>query len=295
MILITGHRRENLGSGIADICRAVRRLAQTFPQVEFVYPVHPNPAVRRPVYESLAGWTNVHLLDPVPYPEFVWLMDRSSFIISDSGGVQEEAPALGRYVLVTRGSTERPEAIETGCAELVGTDSERIFSRAQALLLEPPIAKTNCPFGDGHAAERIINLAVTIPVASRGTARSWQSAPDKTETVFQADVWRHATQVICKTRREPAKGRATRFKLLGKRQGLGVGPDAGDAAFSSCRVYRALRMRMVRGVPRVAISWVGGVPGVALFHGWRISNRPRFHSYSPVYWPAAMNDGPAAK
>lgn len=168
MVLITGHRRENFGDGIEAICQAIGSLADLFADVEFVYPVHPNPNVGRPVHEILRNRPNVHLIAPAPYPEFVWLMDRSTFIISDSGGVQEEAPALGRPVLVTRDSTERPEAIAAGAAELVGSDPELIFMRAKNLL-SCPAAKSAAvsPFGDGRAAERIVELALKLIPAPR--------------------------------------------------------------------------------------------------------------------------------
>lgn len=162
MVLITGHRRENFGSKFEGVCRAIARLAGQFPEKEFVYPVHLNPNVREPVYRILKGHDNVHLTEPAAYPEFVWLMDRATLIITDSGGVQEEAPSLKKPVLVTRETTERPEAVDAGAVELVGVDEETIVQRA-SLLLENPAeyAKrqldTN-PYGDGQASERIIDL-----------------------------------------------------------------------------------------------------------------------------------------
>ncbi|HQU46590.1 MAG: hypothetical protein B7Z73_04470, partial [Planctomycetia bacterium 21-64-5] len=131
--------------------------------VEFVFPIHLNPQVHGPVYRMLRRHAdeNLHLLDPVAYPEFVWLMDRSSLIITDSGGIQEEAPSLGKHVLVTRATTERQELIETGLAEMVGADVRRIVERAGVLLSAErssatPSAPAN-PYGDGHAAERIVD------------------------------------------------------------------------------------------------------------------------------------------
>jgi UDP-N-acetylglucosamine 2-epimerase (non-hydrolysing) len=162
MVLITGHRRENFGQGFRDICESIRQLAERYPRVEFVYPVHLNPNVQRPVFEVLGDHANVHLVEPAPYPEFVWLMDRSTVILTDSGGVQEEAPSLKKPILVMRETTERPEAMEAGAVELVGTSLERIVDRVSVLLDDPveyaqhQIDKN--PYGDGRAAERIVDL-----------------------------------------------------------------------------------------------------------------------------------------
>ena len=161
LVLITGHRRENVGEPLAQICRAILMLAAEYPDVEFVFPIHLNPQVQGPVSRMLRRHAdeNLHLLDPVSYPEFVWLMDRASLILTDSGGVQEEAPSLGKHVLVTRTTTERPEALATGLAELVGADVRRIIERAGVLLGDEracqPRPPAHNPFGDGHAAERI--------------------------------------------------------------------------------------------------------------------------------------------
>lgn len=162
LVLITGHRRENFGQGFQDVCRAVVELADRFPDVEFVYPVHLNPNVQQPVYKILGGQRNIHLIAPVAYPEFVWLMDRSTLILSDSGGVQEEAPSLKKPVLVMRETTERPEALDAGAVELVGTSPERIVQRGSTLLSDPEEyarhqVETN-PYGDGRAASRIVDL-----------------------------------------------------------------------------------------------------------------------------------------
>jgi UDP-N-acetylglucosamine 2-epimerase (non-hydrolysing) len=162
MVLITGHRRENFGQGFRDICESIRRLSERYPRVEFVYPVHLNPNVQGPVFEILGGQSNVHLVDPAPYPEFVWLMDRSTVILTDSGGVQEEAPSLQKPILVMRETTERPEAMEAGAVELVGTSVERIVERVSALLDDPVEyaqhqIDTN-PYGDGNASARIVDL-----------------------------------------------------------------------------------------------------------------------------------------
>ncbi len=160
MVLITGHRRESFGSGFSQICEAIRILAARFPHQEFVYPVHLNPNVQEPVHRLLGDLANVHLLRPVAYPEFVWLMDRCSLILTDSGGVQEEAPSLRKPVLVMRDTTERPEAVESGAAELVGTSVTTIVDRVSLLLTDRgEYARRQLnqnPYGDGHAAERII-------------------------------------------------------------------------------------------------------------------------------------------
>ena len=162
VVLVTGHRRESFGPGFEDICRAIATLARRFAECRFVYPVHLNPNVQGPVRRTLGEVPNVHLLEPAPYPEFVWLMDRSTLILTDSGGVQEEAPSLRKPVLVMRRSTERPEAVEAGAARLVGTSVEAIVEGVSQLLTDPD-AYAACqidenPYGDGHAAERIVDL-----------------------------------------------------------------------------------------------------------------------------------------
>lgn len=159
MILITGHRRENFGSGFESICRAILELSGKYPDCEFVYPVHLNPNVRKPVNRILSGCNNIHLIEPLAYEPFVWAMDHAYLLLSDSGGVQEEAPHLGKPVLVMRDTTERPEAIEAGTSILVGTDFERIVSECSRLLddaraYETMSAAVN-PFGDGKASDRI--------------------------------------------------------------------------------------------------------------------------------------------
>jgi UDP-N-acetylglucosamine 2-epimerase (non-hydrolysing) len=162
MVLITGHRRENFGQGFLDICQAIRLLSEKYPRVEFVYPVHLNPNVQGPVHEILGQRPNIHLVPPAPYPEFVWLMDRSTVILTDSGGVQEEAPSLRKPILVMRETTERPEAMDAGAVELVGTSREKIIDRV-SLLLDDPVEYAHHqidknPYGDGLAAERIVDL-----------------------------------------------------------------------------------------------------------------------------------------
>ncbi len=162
MVLITGHRRENFGTGFEHICAAIAKLAKDFPDIAFVYPVHLNPQVQKPVKSILGNCRNVHLLEPAPYPEFVWLMERSTLILSDSGGVQEEAPSLRKPVLVMRDTTERPEAVDAGAVELVGTDVDRIVAGVSNLLTDSREYKRRQiernPYGDGTAAAKIVEL-----------------------------------------------------------------------------------------------------------------------------------------
>jgi UDP-N-acetylglucosamine 2-epimerase (non-hydrolysing) len=162
MILITGHRRENFGDGFERICRAIAKLAADFPHVDFVYPVHLNPNVREPVSRILDGRHNVHLIEPQEYLPFIWLMRRSTLILTDSGGVQEEAPSLGKPVLVMRDTTERPEAVEAGTVKLVGTQEEEIIDQVSRLLNESAayerMSLAHNPYGDGQACDRIIEV-----------------------------------------------------------------------------------------------------------------------------------------
>ena len=162
MVLITGHRRENFGGGFESACNAIVKLAETFADVEFVYPVHLNPNVREPVYRLLDNRQNVHLIEPVPYPEFVWLMDRSYVILTDSGGVQEEAPSLKKPVVVMRDTTERGEAVDAGAVQIVGTKTEAIVDSVSELLSDEGAYAArqidHNPYGDGKAAERIVKL-----------------------------------------------------------------------------------------------------------------------------------------
>ena len=162
LVLITGHRRENFGSGFDSICQAIAELAARFPNTAFVYPVHLNPNVRRPVDEILrrAGTRNVHLIEPLPYHPFVAMMSRATVILSDSGGVQEEAPSLGKPVLVMRDTTERPEAVTAGTVKLVGTDQRTIVEETSRLLTDraacDAMARAINPYGDGKATARIL-------------------------------------------------------------------------------------------------------------------------------------------
>jgi len=159
-VLITGHRRESFGEGFEHICRAIRALAQRYPDYRFVYPVHLNPNVQRPVNRLLHDVTNVALIPPQGYRNFVALMSRCKLILTDSGGVQEEAPSLGKPVLVMRGTTERPEGIEAGTALLVGSSEDSIVQNTIRLLDDmrayDEMANAVSPYGDGHAAERIV-------------------------------------------------------------------------------------------------------------------------------------------
>ena len=160
LILITGHRRENFGQGFIDLCSAIRDLANRHPDWDLIYPVHLNPNVRKPVYDILAGLNNVFLIEPQDYAPFVWLMDQCDLILTDSGGIQEEGPALGKPVLVMRDVTERPEAVDAGTVLLVGTNREKIVAGVEKVLLDSAVyeamSHAHNPYGDGHAVPRII-------------------------------------------------------------------------------------------------------------------------------------------
>lgn len=161
LVLITGHRRENFGEGFLNICHAIRKLAETYPKVDFVYPMHLNPHVRKPVMEIIGnGKPNVFLIEPLQYLQFVFLMEKSYMVLTDSGGVQEEAPGLGKPVLVMRDTTERPEAVEAGTVSLVGADKQRIEQGVASLLddstLYEKMSKAINPYGDGKACMRIV-------------------------------------------------------------------------------------------------------------------------------------------
>jgi len=162
IILVTGHRRENFGQGFINICNSLKTLALNNPDIDIVYPVHLNPNVQKPVKEILADVDNIYLIDPLQYEQFIYMMNRSYFIITDSGGVQEEAPSLGKPVLVMRDTTERPEAVEAGTVKLVGTDPEVIITEAQKLLDDKEeyekMSKAHNPYGDGKASQRIVEF-----------------------------------------------------------------------------------------------------------------------------------------
>ena len=159
LVLVTGHRRENFGQGFEQICQALARIAKNHADVQVVYPVHLNPQVQEPVRRLLGGVGNVHLIEPLDYLPFVYLMDRSTLILTDSGGIQEEAPSLGKPVLVMRDTTERPEAVEAGTVRLVGTNADEIASQAGLLLgnadAYQAMAFAHNPYGDGFACEHI--------------------------------------------------------------------------------------------------------------------------------------------
>ena len=161
VILVTGHRRESFGGGFERICEALAQIAKQFPNAQIVYPVHLNPNVREPVNRILSGITNIHLIEPQDYLPFVWLMNRSDIILTDSGGIQEEAPSLGKPVLVMRDTTERPEAVAAGTVKLVGTDTDTITNAIAELLTNElayeTMSKAHNPYGDGQASQRIVN------------------------------------------------------------------------------------------------------------------------------------------
>lgn len=162
LLLVTGHRRENFGQGFINICQALKEIAQKRPNTQIVYPVHLNPNVQQPVNDILKGVENIHLIAPLSYPSFVWAMDKSKLIITDSGGVQEEAPSLGKPVLVMRDTTERPEAVEAGTVILVGTNSAKIVAEALDLLDNSEryvaMSRIKNPYGDGLSCKRIVEF-----------------------------------------------------------------------------------------------------------------------------------------
>ena len=166
LILVTGHRRENHGQGFINICEALKEIAIRHKDVQIIYPVHLNPTVKGPVYEILSGIDTVHLIDPLAYPAFVWLMNQSYLIITDSGGVQEEAPSLGKPVLVMRDSTERPEAVDVGTVILVGTDKDKIVKECNDLLTSivkyEKMSALHNPYGDGKACKRIVEYIISL-------------------------------------------------------------------------------------------------------------------------------------
>lgn len=161
IVLVTGHRRESFGDGFDRICAALVRIAQLHPDVDLVYPVHLNPNVREPVGRLLRGIGNIHLIEPLDYLPFVHLMDSAHLILTDSGGIQEEAPSLGKPVLVMRDTTERPEAVESGTVQLVGTSIERLVSSTSTLLADDgaylEMSRAHNPYGDGAACARIVS------------------------------------------------------------------------------------------------------------------------------------------
>jgi UDP-N-acetylglucosamine 2-epimerase (non-hydrolysing) len=168
IILVTGHRRENHGQSFINICEALKEIAIKNPDVDIVYPVHLNPNVQKPVKDILSSISNIHLIEPLQYEQFIYLMDKAYFIITDSGGVQEEAPSLGKPVLVMRDTTERPEAVEAGTVRLVGTNKEVIIIEAQKLIDDKheyeKMSKAHNPYGDGKACERIVEFIKGVKI-----------------------------------------------------------------------------------------------------------------------------------
>ncbi len=162
IMLVTGHRRESFGEPFQNICLALKNIAQNYDNLEIIYPVHLNPNVQKPVYSLLDGIQNIHLIEPLDYPFLIWLMDKSYLVLTDSGGIQEEAPSLGKPVLVMREVTERTEGIEAGTAKLVGTDTEKIISETRKLLDDEEeytkMSKSVNPYGDGKTSERILKI-----------------------------------------------------------------------------------------------------------------------------------------
>lgn len=168
LIIITGHRRENFGGGFDNICHAIKTLSDKYPEIDFVYPVHPNPNVREPIKRILASETsnNVFLIEPLDYLPFVYLMERCKLLLTDSGGIQEEATAIKKPILVMRDTTERPEAVENGAVKLVGTNYNVIIDEVSKLIDNPSYYKNiqalKCPYGEGDAAEKIQNILMTV-------------------------------------------------------------------------------------------------------------------------------------
>jgi len=175
-MLVTGHRRESFGSGFESICAALRKIAVEYPELDIVYPVHLNPNVQEPVKRLLSGLSNVYLIEPLDYLPFVYLMDRCFIVLTDSGGIQEEAPSLGKPVLVMRDTTERPEAVDAGTVLLVGTNQEKIVSEVKRLLDDDEAYKkmsfAHNPYGDGQASKRIVDaIASGVQAYNHGILR----------------------------------------------------------------------------------------------------------------------------
>ena len=176
LILITGHRRENFGKGFVDLCNAIKELADTHKDWDLIYPVHLNPNVQKPVNEILGETENVFLIEPQDYAPFVWLMDKCDLILTDSGGIQEEGPSLGKPVLVMRDVTERPEAVDAGTVKLVGTNKNKIINVVENVMLEDSVylemSHAHNPYGDGCAVTRIINVLLNIEEKNNSVAQS---------------------------------------------------------------------------------------------------------------------------
>ena len=170
LVLITGHRRENFGEGFLNICNAIKHLSEKYPDVDFVYPMHMNPNVRKPIHkifgDELNGLGNLFFIEPLEYLDFVFLMEKASIVLTDSGGIQEEAPGLGKPVLVMRDTTERPEALDAGTVKLVGTDYHKIVNNMSLLLDDENeysiMSRANNPYGDGKASGRIADALINF-------------------------------------------------------------------------------------------------------------------------------------
>lgn len=178
LVVVTAHRRENFGEGMRRIAKSLRLLAEAHPELHLAYPVHLNPEARRHAYEQLGHLDNVSLLEPLGYPEFVWLLKRAHFVITDSGGLQEEAAGMGKPALILRENTERPEGVEAGIAKLVGTDRQELLSASRKLLHDPleyqAMVSAGCPYGDGMASERIIDALMGQHEARRRSDRIYE-------------------------------------------------------------------------------------------------------------------------
>jgi UDP-N-acetylglucosamine 2-epimerase (non-hydrolysing) len=164
IVLVTFHRRESFGKSLLDICSAIRKIAETNKEIQIVFPVHPNPNVKIPVFDNLSNISNIFLIEPLEYPKLIWIMNKSYFIITDSGGIQEEAPTLGKPVLVLRNVTERQEGVDSGVAQLVGTNPDLIINAANLLLNDvkhyDKIANTINPYGTGNSCHLIYDIVV---------------------------------------------------------------------------------------------------------------------------------------
>lgn len=191
LILVTAHRRENFGRPIRDICTAIRMLVERDPSIEVVYPVHPNPNIHGPVHELLDDHERVHLVRPLDYEEVVALLSECHLVLTDSGGLQEEAPVFGKPVLVMRDDTERPEAVSAGTAMLVGTDAARIVREAERLLTDPRayqrMAHAHSPFGDGFAARRIADILVAFGHGRLEAVARWRWSPGSVLAPYEGE------------------------------------------------------------------------------------------------------------
>jgi UDP-N-acetylglucosamine 2-epimerase (non-hydrolysing) len=219
MILVTAHRRENFGEPLRSICEALIILVERNPDVEVVYPVHPNPNVRSIVFELLGGRPRIYLLDPLDYVSFVRLMSASTLLLTDSGGIQEEAPSLGKPVLILRRETERPEVVEAGVGEVVGTNATTIVNATQRLLDDPEEyqrrARVASPFGDAQASERIIRILLERFGGDRANVTSHQRGARQPRDRQQQD--KHETTTVDQNR-PPTPTRATSDQILHNNQ-----------------------------------------------------------------------------